>query len=535
MKILTTRSALPLVLVLLLLAAGSASAAEPVAEVQLHPTGLVLNPVGEAAGFVLTVSTPDGIVIRRAFGPRDTVSFSVAELQGEVLDGVYGYQLDMQPILSAEQRRLIERVRQVGDDTRAQIAGRLPSAVPSQSGYFTVYQGSIVPEGVERQEEPPPLAEGQDWASSGGLQSLPEKTVISGDLTVYNSLCVGFDCLSAESYGSDTIRLKENNLRIHFDDTSGGSFPANDWRILANSTASGGGSFLAIEDSSAGRQVFTVEAGAASNSLYVDTGTRVGIGTSTPVLNLHVTTGNSPGLRLEQNSSSGFAPQSWDIVGNETNFFVRDVTSGSRLPFRIRPGAPTSSIDISASGKVGIGTASPSSALHIVTATGGAADAMKMTNNGGMFITFENTSSNDDWFFTSANANQGSFIIDSMVDGVADGPEFTLDVNGNLTLAGTLTIVGGCTGCDAVFQPGFELESIEEHATLMWENSFLPGVGPTPEGQTAINVFEKTTGILQELEKAHIYIAQLNKRLDEKSAEVDKLSETVEELKKILQ
>ena len=37
----------------------------------------------------------------------------------------------------------------------------------------------------------------------------------------------------------------------------------------------------------------------------------------------------------------------WDIAGNEANFFVRDVTGGSRLPLRIRPGAPTSSIDFS--------------------------------------------------------------------------------------------------------------------------------------------------------------------------------------------
>lgn len=44
------------------------------------------------------------------------------------------------------------------------------------------------------------------------------------------------------------------------------------------------------------------------------------------------------------------------------NFFVRDVTSGSRLPFRIRPGAPTSSVDIAASGNVGINTGSPTRA-----------------------------------------------------------------------------------------------------------------------------------------------------------------------------
>jgi hypothetical protein len=69
-------------------------------------------------------------------------------------------------------------------------------------------------------------------------------------------------------------------------------------------------------------------------------------------------------MRLEQNSSGGFTAQTWDMAGNEANFFVRDVTGGSRLPFRIRPGAPTSSVDINASGNVGIGTASPSGRLH---------------------------------------------------------------------------------------------------------------------------------------------------------------------------
>jgi hypothetical protein len=41
------------------------------------------------------------------------------------------------------------------------------------------------------------------------------------------------------------------------------------------------------------------------------------------------------------------------------------VTGGSRLPFRIRPGAPTSSVDISADGDVGVGTASPEAKLHV--------------------------------------------------------------------------------------------------------------------------------------------------------------------------
>jgi len=60
---------------------------------------------------------------------------------------------------------------------------------------------------------------------------------------------------------------------------------------------------------------------------------------------------DTPGLRLFQ-TGGGFGSQTWDVAGNETNFFVRDMTNGIHLPFRIRPGAPTSSIDIAATGEV---------------------------------------------------------------------------------------------------------------------------------------------------------------------------------------
>jgi hypothetical protein len=110
---------------------------------------------------------------------------------------------------------------------------------------------------------------------------------------------------------------------------------------------------------------FTVTGSAPTNSIFVDSTGRVGLRTSTPVLDLHTATSNTPAHRFEQNNSGGFTAQTWDVAGNEANFFVRDVTGGSRLPFRIRPGAPTSSIDISASGNVGIGTASPSRLLSV--------------------------------------------------------------------------------------------------------------------------------------------------------------------------
>ena len=63
--------------------------------------------------------------------------------------------------------------------------------------------------------------------------------------------------------------------------------------------------------------------------------------------------------------------------------------------------------------------------------------------------------------------------------------------------------------------------SIEEHAARMWENKYLPAVGPTRAGDQ-INVVHKLTGVLNELEHAHIYIQQLNDRIAVLEAELMK-------------
>src|SRR4029078_2475352 len=196
--------------------------------------------------------------------------------------------------------------------------------------------------------------------------------VIADDLIVQGSICAGLDCVNNEDFGFDTIRVKENNTRIQFDDTSSSAgFPNNNWQIRANDSGSGGANFLGCVDQGAtgnsetGTIVFAVTAGATANSLRVGSNSKVGLRTATPVLDVHANTTDTPAIRLEQNNTGGFTAQTWDIAGNEANFFVRDVTSGSRLPFRIRPGAPNRSVDIAANGNVGVGTASPNARLDL--------------------------------------------------------------------------------------------------------------------------------------------------------------------------
>src|ERR1051325_8337923 len=97
------------------------------------------------------------------------------------------------------------------------------------------------------------------------------------------------DFVHNELYGFDIILLLDNNKRIKFDDTStSAGFPANDWQLTANDSASGGLSKFSIEDITGAKVPFTIVAGAATNSVFVDSTGRLGLRTSTPVLDVHV-------------------------------------------------------------------------------------------------------------------------------------------------------------------------------------------------------------------------------------------------------
>jgi len=339
------------------------------------------------SGVTMTVLAPDGRVFRKEFKAGLSPEFNLIDKQGERLpDGPYTYELRLAPVLSAAIKETLAAARGKDDDSEEVRATRKRATLPvlAQSGAFSILNGAVIVAGSQQEsgarpisktmEEPPAIRPARLRYKSvlhHPLLSPRPDDVIADDLIVQGSACVGLDCVNGEVFGFDTIRLKENNTRIQFDDTSLAGFPTNNWQIRANSSAAGGASFLGFVDQGAsgnsetGTIVFEVDAGAPANSLKVASTGKVGLRTATPVLDVHINTSDTPAQRFEQNNSGGFTAQTWDVAGNEANFFVRDVTGGSRLPFRIRPGAPTSSIDISASGNVGIATSSPGSSLDV--------------------------------------------------------------------------------------------------------------------------------------------------------------------------
>jgi len=331
--------------------------------------------------------------------------------------------------------------------------------------------------------------------------------VIADDLIVQGSLCVGQDCVNGESFGFDTIRLKENNTRIKFQDTSNSaSFPSVDWQLTANDSTNGGANKFSIDDIDNSRTPFTVTAGARNNSIFVNNTGRVGFGTATPSVDLHVVNGNSPTLRLDQDGSSGFTPQVWDVAGNEAGFFVRDVTNGSQLPLRIIPGADSNAIVIGANNDVGMGTdTTPDENLHL-------------RGSGSVAIRLEST---DAPYPIRLNLNPTFDVFRITFDGSGRPTQFQLDEDGNVIIPGTITTTGSCaTPCDGVFGEDYELLPIEQNAAFMWQNGHLPSVGATPEsGQYELS--SKVLSMLTELEKAHIYIEQLHSRITDLEKKAD--------------
>lgn len=234
-----------------------------------------------------------------------------------------------------------------------------------------------------------------------------------------------------------------------------------------------------------------------------------------PVSEIHVLS-NDPQVRFEDAEFG----QKWEIFADATGFDIVDVNALT-FPLTIDPGAPDFSFSVGSDGNLGSGVEVPLSSMHVrrsdgtakilveETASTAARRLFELRNSGLTGFRINNTAGPFPWDFF---ATVQSFEIAEVGDG--DGAEMRLLNNGNLEILGSL-ISGGPScggGCDAVFSSA--IESIDEHAAAMWTQGYLPGIGPTAAHEP-MNVSEKIGGLLNELEKAHIYIDELHGRLEE--------------------
>src|ERR1700741_2728358 len=225
--------------------------------IEWHPAAI------EPADTVLSVQRPDGEVITQTFAAGLK---PMLQLDG-LADGVYSYEL---------------RGAQTG----------------IQSGSFTVANGAVIsPDTPERP------------AAARTLRFVTEE-YFADDVAARDGVCAGFDCTDTESYGFASAKLKENNTRLKFEDTSLAGFASTDWQLRANDTTPGGANKFFVEDLTAVTVPLLIEGATPTNPLYLDSPGRIGIRTSTPARDLTIANPVSTIIRMEQ-SASPF--QAWDI------------------------------------------------------------------------------------------------------------------------------------------------------------------------------------------------------------------------------
>ncbi|WP_376695243.1 hypothetical protein [Wenzhouxiangella sp. EGI_FJ10305] len=491
-----------------LIASASVLGATPEAssfQTHIYPETLLIEPADERAfetSVDLIVKGPDNFLMRQHYPAGSLIEFDPQSLN----DGTYNYEVRASGATGMRTR---------GEES----SGAQKPKFSTHSGVFTISNGQLVSPDLKEpdtgsQSYEKSSGSSTQAAATGGGELLDQ--VIVDDLIVDGSACVGFDCVNGENFGSDTIRLKENNLRIHFNDTSNsGSFPGNDWRLVANDQANGGANKFSVEDATAGRPLFTVEAGAPSNSLYVDNGGRIGMGTSTPVVEAHVVDGDSPTLRLEQDSSSGFQAQTWDIAGNESNFFVRDATNGSTLPFRIQPGAPSSSIYIASDGDVGLGTQSPKERLHIF-GSGSILPRVRFDNDDIGHVWDVDVSDNGDFRISVDGSGQQEFLLE--------------DASGDLRIQGSFVSSGTALDVpDYVFAPDYNLRPLEEVRQFISEHRHLPNVPSAKDvAKKGLDLTEFNLRLLEKVEELTLYTMQQDQEIKSLKSDLEALAKQID-------
>jgi hypothetical protein len=316
--------------------------------------------------------------------------------------------------------------------------GLAPARLPRQFGTFTIENGRFV--------APAGSVDGQRQASVKVDEREDNRDqVINDDLIVTASACVGEGCQDGELFDSNTMILKENVVRLKFIDTStAANDPTNDWAFTINDAFVGGAEKFSIEDITARTFPLTIEAGAPSNTLYADDNGLVGMGTSTPLADLHILDDDSPTLRLQQDTSSGFTNQIWDLRANDDAFSILDGTNGGREALKIRIGALDNLLVLDSDNNVGVGTGDPTSKLHVFDDAGAASILveeenattqdrllLKLENNGGSVIRMEDSS--DSHFWLLANTNDAFRLVGS------DGARFIITDAGRVTMGTTAT------------------------------------------------------------------------------------------------
>ncbi len=253
---------------------------------------------------------------------------------------------------------------------------------------------------------PVDLVDDADADPTNELQSLSEVLQVANNGSGNN--ITNLDTITSNVFfgdGSGLTGVAEDDLGDH---TATSNINLND-HFLYNSTANAG---LKIDDTGAG----LLQLNNSSNTIA-----------------LELKYEDTPALRLYQDGTGNYPAQTWDITGNESIFFVRDVSHASKKAFKITPGSSDNRIVIYGD-SVCIGGTTPTATLdvngQIRMRTGAGAGYIPLCDSSGIMSWVDPATQN-------YNDNLGNHIVtdtlhlnDHWITSGSGGYGMTLDQNG---------------------------------------------------------------------------------------------------------
>ena len=163
---------------------------------------------------------------------------------------------------------------------------------------------------------------------------------------------------------------------------------------------------------------------------------------------------------------------------------------------------------------VGVGTETPEGALHIYRDSG-IKPAVVIESVGGTVpskweiksnpatgrLTFKDLNGSTTPFKFAPTAAENLFRVGILADD-------TVDINGKLVISGDCTEQDGACA-DYVFEPGYELRSLDTLEQFIQENQHLPNVPSASEiKQNGVNMTHFTGRLLEKIEELTLYTLQ---------------------------
>jgi hypothetical protein len=306
------------------------------------------------------------------------------------------------------------------------------------------------------------------------------------------------------------------------------------------------------------QKAFIINNDAPVNSLVIDSDsvdidntnikTSAVIGSDVDTSSTMLTIGNSGSSRAQMEfvDDTGNAFIEW---GQGTNTLQLEDSNGDAVA-QFNMGAPTWSLYMDGSGNLGAGTPFPEDRLHIlngdlrVEQTAAAAKINFIAGANSWEIKQNANTGRLTFFSPGGGASTAALKFDRQAQenllriGVAAADVVdisgSLDVAVNVDIGGNLVVTGDCTEADGpcapdyVFEPEYELLSLDEVDAYIQQNGHLPNVpnAATLEGR-GINIRDMSYKLLEKVEELTLYAIEHQETIQAQQAVIEQLQSEI--------